>query len=80
MTATVPAKRSPVTGQSRGAGGQDQKLQLRVRIAELDRQARASAEAGAIEQAAQAILASLDCERRMAATGPQVLQLIKPRT
>jgi hypothetical protein len=24
-------------------------------------------------------LAALDCERRMAAKGPQVLQLIKPR-
>jgi hypothetical protein len=57
----------------------DQKQRLRARIAELDHEARNAAEEGAIEQSARAILAALDCERRLAATGPQVLQLIKPR-
>jgi len=41
--------------------------------------ARLSAEAGDIEEAAQTILQSLDCERRAGGLGPQVLQLIKPR-
>jgi hypothetical protein len=42
-------------------------------------QARRSAEAGDLAAAAQAILQSLDCERRAGGLGPQVLQLIKPR-
>jgi hypothetical protein len=46
-----------------------------------DHEARAqqAAEQGDLVQAARCILASLDVERRMASTGPQVLQLIKPR-
>jgi hypothetical protein len=60
-------------------GDRDQKMELKARIHELDNQARAAAAAGEIEQSARAILAALDCERRLAATGPQVLQLIKPR-
>ena len=42
-------------------------------------EARCSAEAGDIAVAAQAILQSLDYERRAGGLGPQVLQLIKPR-
>ena len=41
--------------------------------------AQQAAEAGDLGEAGRAILAALDCERRMAAKGPQVLQLIKPR-
>lgn len=41
--------------------------------------ARQAAEAGDLAQAARFILAALDGERRMAAAGPQVLQVIKPR-
>lgn len=46
---------------------------------ELQERARCSAEAGDIAVAAQAILQSLDYERRAGGLGPQVLQLIKPR-
>lgn len=60
-------------------GDRDQKMELKARIRALDNQARAAAAAGEIEQSARAILAALDCERRLAATGPQVLQLIKTR-
>jgi len=42
--------------------------------------AQQAAEAGDLGEAGRAILAALDCERRMAAKGPQVLQLIKPRS
>ncbi|MCP9775588.1 hypothetical protein [Cyanobium sp. WAJ14-Wanaka] len=44
-----------------------------------EEQAKQAAEQGEITESAKAILAGLDCERRMAASGPQMLQLIKPR-
>ncbi|MGL6135174.1 MAG: hypothetical protein ACRC1L_13450 [Prochlorococcaceae cyanobacterium] len=83
---TLSATQAPATGPAPGhrdrdqKGERHQKLELRARIVELDHQARAAANAGEIEQCARAILAALDCERRLAATGPQVLQLIKPRS
>ncbi len=83
MAATLPARPSPRTGQVRGNGNGDQrdlKGELRSRIAALDTQARDAAAAGSVEESAKAILAALDCERRLAATGPQVLQVIKPRS
>jgi hypothetical protein len=42
--------------------------------------AELAAESGEIETAARLILKSLDCERRAGSVGPQVLQLIKPRS
>jgi hypothetical protein len=42
-------------------------------------QAQLAAERGDVAAAARLILAALDGERRMAATNPQVLQLIRPR-
>jgi len=42
--------------------------------------ARQAAERGDMETAARSILALLDCERRQGAQGPQVLQVIKPRS
>ena len=43
-------------------------------------QARLAAIDGRISDSASLILKGLDQERRAKATGPQVLQLIKPRT
>ncbi len=40
----------------------------------------AQAEAGELQSAASLILKALDQERRAGSVGPQVLQLIKPRT
>lgn len=57
----------------------DLKTQLRSRIAALEAEARRAAEVGEIETSARAILDLLACERRLAAIGPQVLQVIKPR-
>lgn len=45
-----------------------------------DLDARHAAERGDTEASARAILALLECERRLASTGPQVLQVIKPRS
>lgn len=45
-----------------------------------DQAARMAAELGDTEASARAILALLDCERRLASAGPQVLQVIKPRS
>ena len=42
--------------------------------------ARQRAEDGRINEAGSLILQALDHERRAGSTGPQVLQLIKPRT
>lgn len=50
------------------------------RAAELDRQARDAAERGDLQEAGRLILETLDCERRAGSLGPQVLQLIKPRS
>jgi hypothetical protein len=44
----------------------------------LERAARAAQE-GDTAQSARLILEALDCERRSGGSGPQVLQLIKPR-
>jgi hypothetical protein len=52
--------------------------QARAKTHELE--AQRAAEAGDIERSAQKILAALDCERRAGSVGPQVLQLIKPRS
>jgi hypothetical protein len=78
---TLASRPRPPIAVASAAGQADrgQKLELRARILELDSRARAAAGAGEIEQSARLILAALDCERRLAATGPQVLQLIKPR-
>lgn len=42
--------------------------------------AREAAERGDIEASAKSILALLDCERRVGAQAPQVMQVIKPRS
>lgn len=43
-------------------------------------EAKSNAEAGLIAQSAQMILKALDQERRAGSVGPQVVQLIKPRS
>jgi hypothetical protein len=50
------------------------------RASELDQLARQAAERGDLLEAGRLILETLDCERRAGSQGPQVLQLIKPRT
>lgn len=61
------------------AGADARVEQLKQEALRHEREARANAERGEIEAAAQAILAQLNCERRVASSGPQVLQVIKPR-
>ena len=43
-------------------------------------EARLQAEAGHLSESAQMILKALDQERRAGSVGPQVMQLIKPRS
>lgn len=57
----------------------DLRPRLQAELALWDTRAVSSAAAGDLDQAARAILAALDCERRLAGFGPQVMQLIKPR-
>jgi len=57
----------------------ERRSQLQRAIREHEARAQQAAEQGDLAQAARFILAALDGERRMASTGPQVLQLIKPR-
>jgi hypothetical protein len=54
--------------------------QLQQAIRDHEARAQLAAKQGDLAQAARFILAALDGERRMASTGPQVLQLIKPRS
>jgi hypothetical protein len=79
MTATLSAKTPLPLSRASGGSDGDLKTRLRDRITVLERQARLAAEAGEIAVAARTILETLDCERRLAAIGPQVLQVIKPR-
>ena len=58
----------------------DQREQLQADVRRFEAAARSAAEQGDMESAARSILALLNCERRHGAQGPQVLQVIKPRS
>jgi len=73
MTATLPSKSVPPRVAS------DDRDQLLESVRQHEGLAQQAARQGDLAEAARAILAALDAERRMAAKGPQVLQLIKPR-
>jgi hypothetical protein len=75
----VSTKKRPVSSPSRDQAQGDNGQRLEQESAQLYCRARAAAEAGDIAEAAQLILKALDCERRLAGRGPQILQLIKPR-
>lgn len=75
----VPTQKRPLSAPSRDAAPGDDGQRLEQERAQLDRGAQAAAEAGEIAEAARLILKALDCERRLASRGPQILQLIKPR-
>jgi len=75
MTLTLPAKPRTTTV----VAAVDPRPRLQAELALLQQQAQSAATAGDLDQAGKAILAILDCERRLGAFGPQVLQLIKPR-
>ncbi len=57
----------------------DRRSQLQAAVDADEARAQAAAERGDLEVSARFILAALDGERRLASTGPQVLQVIKPR-
>jgi hypothetical protein len=79
MTAILSSRRPPASKAAISADADDRRERLRQAIRSHEAQAQQAAEQGDLAQAARLILAALDGERRMAATGPQVLQVIKPR-
>ena len=58
----------------------DQRAFLLLELSSRESEAGAAAAVGDLDLAARAILRALDCERRLGALGPKVLQLIKPRS
>jgi len=60
--------------------GSDLRPRLQAELALWNTRTASAVAAGDLDQAAKAILAGLDCERRLAGFGPQELQLIKPRS
>ncbi|SBO44076.1 conserved protein of unknown function [Cyanobium sp. NIES-981] len=79
---TVPgtaAGPSPVSRSLRVPTNPEPSLSLRQQISHHEEQARRAAADGQVDEAARSILQALQCERRLANSGPQVLQLIKPR-
>jgi len=78
VTARKPLSEKPIANPSAGQGINKPRLEAEKML--LEEQARLAAATGYLDQAARAVLAVLDCERRLAGAGPQVLQLIKPRS
>jgi hypothetical protein len=74
-TSTPVAKALPAVTPAE----QDLRPRLQAELTLWESRAVSAAAAGDLDQAARAILAALDCERRLAGFGPQVMQLIKPR-
>ena len=68
----TPAKADPFQ--------KDQRADLLLELSRHESEAEAAAALGDVTGAARGILKALDCERRASTLGPQVLQLIKPRS
>lgn len=86
MTLTLPSRplqsrlaAAPQAVSAKAAAG-EQRLRLQAERDGQERRAREAAAAGDVETCARAILAALDCERRLLGSGPQVMQVIKPRS
>ncbi len=60
--------------------GSEQRSQYLRDAAVHESRAQAAAQRGDLTEAAQALLKALDCERRAGSVGPQILQVIKPRS
>jgi hypothetical protein len=60
--------------------GSEQRSQFLRDAAKHESHAEAAALRGDVVEAAKAVLKSLDCERRAGSIGPQILQVIKPRS
>lgn len=73
---SVPLPRKPHLPQVEALPRQ----QLLDQANALYQSASQAASEGDLAQSARLILAALDCERRAGGVGPQVLQLIKPRS
>ena len=72
-------QRQPLDQGRRQPPDHGQRPQLAQELRRHEAAARQAAEHGDMGSSARSILALLDCERRLGAQGPQVLQVIKPR-
>lgn len=79
-TPSPRAAAKPLVAARPAAATPEQRQQLLREAADLHRQAKELAEQGDLDQAGRRILQALDRERRAGGLGPQVLQLIKPRS
>lgn len=83
MTATSTSKRPAIPAPSRRPSlplaDASSRQQLEQQASQLFERASQAAQEGDIAQSGRLILEALDCERRAGGSGPQVLQLIKPR-
>lgn len=73
--ASLPTRRPPLPLNDPAP-----RQQLLDQATELYARASHAAEEGDVPSSARLILEALDCERRAGGIGPQVLQLIKPRS
>ncbi|MEY4298358.1 MAG: hypothetical protein RLZZ423_1537 [Cyanobacteriota bacterium] len=73
-------QKRPVFSRSESAQQGSQRSDLQRQASAHEAAAAAAAAAGDLETSARLILQALDCERRAGGVGPQVLQLIKPRS
>ncbi len=78
-TSALVSTSSPPKLPLRAGGLDGRRDQLQHLIHANSTQAQLAAEQGDLAKAARFILAALDGERRMEATNPQVVQLIRPR-
>lgn len=78
-TTSRPIIASRPAARAATAAVDQQRPRLQAELAAHNERARAAAACGDLDAAAKAILAALDCERRLEGERPQVLQVIKPR-
>jgi hypothetical protein len=79
-TNAASARVMPTRLVAANAGAVEARPCLEAELARQELRAREAASAGDVETSARAILAALDCERRLQGSGPQVMQVIKPRS
>ncbi len=79
-TKGMPSKATPVRLVATKTAASDARPRLQAELASQERRAEEAAASGDVETCARAILAALDCERRLLGSGPQVMQVINPRS
>lgn len=76
----VASKAIPTRLVTSKGGAGEARPRLEAELANQEQRAQEAVASGDVETCARAILAALDCERRLQGSGPQVMQVIKPRS